>query len=365
MPWVFNPFTGKLDQTGSGGGAQADWNATSGASQILNKPSSFTPSAHASSHASGGADALTLAASQVTGLSAVATSGAYSSLTGTPTLATVATSGSAADLTGTLADARLSSNVLLLTGTQSITGNKSFDAGTLTASQPLSITQTWNASGTLFTGKRTNITATAFATGSRVEEWQVGGVPQLSLTAAKQMWLWNQRTDDSNYERGFMRWNANVLEIGTEAGGTGTARGFALVPGVASGGLFGLRIQGSTTTVNNGPSLDFVCSTNNAAAATAQIYASRIDSNTGDLGLKGRLIHIGATGTGFAGTNAYPALKRSSTTLQIRLADDSAFASVQGKLTTDTAYAAGSVTATGYITLYDSTGTAYRVPCAV
>jgi hypothetical protein len=58
---------------------------------------SRTPSstlAHASSHASGGSDALTLAALQITGL------------------ASVATSGSASDLsTGTLPDARLSSNI--------------------------------------------------------------------------------------------------------------------------------------------------------------------------------------------------------------------------------------------------------------
>ena len=65
------------------------------------------------------------------------------------------------------------------------------------------------------------------------------------------------------------------------------------------------------------------------------------------------------------GTNLFPAIKRSSTTLQARLADDSAFAPIQGKLTTDTAYTATVVAATGYITIYDSTGTAYRVPCAV
>jgi hypothetical protein len=64
-------------------------------------------------------------------------------------------------------------------------------------------------------------------------------------------------------------------------------------------------------------------------------------------------------------TAAFPAIKRSSTTLQARLADDSAFASIQGKLTTDTAYTATVVAATGYITIYDSTGTAYRVPCAL
>lgn len=64
-------------------------------------------------------------------------------------------------------------------------------------------------------------------------------------------------------------------------------------------------------------------------------------------------------------TSSFPALKRSSTTLQARLADDSAFASVQGKLTTDTAYQAGAPTATGYLVLYDSTGTAYRVPAVL
>ena len=61
-------------------------------------------------------------------------------------------------------------------------------------------------------------------------------------------------------------------------------------------------------------------------------------------------------------TSSFPAIKRSSTTLQARLADDSAFASVQGKLTTDTAYTAGAPTATGYLVVYDSAGTAYKIP---
>jgi hypothetical protein len=60
-------------------------------------------------------------------------------------------------------------------------------------------------------------------------------------------------------------------------------------------------------------------------------------------------------------TSSFPALKHSARTLQARLADDSAFAPLQGKLTTDTAYTAGPTTATGYITIYDSTGTAYKV----
>ena len=36
--------------------------------------------------------------------------------------------------------------------------------------------------------------------------------------------IYNTYTDASNYERGFMKWNSNVLEIGTESAGTGTNR---------------------------------------------------------------------------------------------------------------------------------------------
>lgn len=53
---------------------------------------SRSPTSHASTHASGGADAISIAASQVSGLAAVATSGNYSSLTSLPTLGTAASS---------------------------------------------------------------------------------------------------------------------------------------------------------------------------------------------------------------------------------------------------------------------------------
>jgi hypothetical protein len=64
----------------------------------------------------------------------------------------------------------------------------------------------------------------------------------------------------------------------------------------------------------------------------------------------------------FGTTSSFPALRRDTTSLQARLADDSAFTNIQGKLTTDTAYTAGAPSATGYIVLFDSTGTAYKVP---
>lgn len=47
-------------------------------------------------------------------------------------------------------------------------------------------------------------------------------------TNAQTLNVYNTYTDASNHERGFMKWNANVLEIGTEAAGTGTARPMSL-----------------------------------------------------------------------------------------------------------------------------------------
>jgi hypothetical protein len=188
---------------------------------------------------------------------------------------------------------------------------------------------------------------------------------QRNGTNAQTFRLYNTFTDASNYERGFMRWNANVLEIGTEAGGTGsTARQFNLCP-TSSTNIWSTRILAPSTAAGSIATLDFVVSTNNTAAAWAQIYGLRVDSITYDLGLRGRLIAVGPTGTGAVNTSAFPALKRSATTLQVRLADDSGFASVQGKITTETAYTATTIVPTGYVTIYDSTGTAYKVACSL
>jgi hypothetical protein len=66
----------------------ASWNAKqdaiSGAPGTW--PSAFAPSVHASTHAAAGSDPLALTAGQVSGLASVATTGLYSSLSGTPTI---------------------------------------------------------------------------------------------------------------------------------------------------------------------------------------------------------------------------------------------------------------------------------------
>lgn len=66
----------------------------------------------------------------------------------------------------------------------------------------------------------------------------------------------------------------------------------------------------------------------------------------------------------FGTTTSQPALKRSSATLQGRLADDSDFCAVQGKLTAHANAATETITPDKTLTLYDAAGTAYKVPCA-
>jgi len=57
---------------------------------------------------------------------------------------------------------------------------------------------------------------------------------QRNSTNAQTFRLYNTFTDASNYERGFFRWNTNVLEIGAEAAGTGTQRQLRLPLGTVT-----------------------------------------------------------------------------------------------------------------------------------
>ena len=53
-------------------------------------------------------------------------------------------------------------------------------------------------------------------------------------TNAQAFNIYNTYTDASNYERGFIKWNSDVLEIGTEELGTGTARSLDIKTGNTS-----------------------------------------------------------------------------------------------------------------------------------
>jgi hypothetical protein len=212
--------------------------------------------------------------------------------------------------------------------------------------------------------------------------------------AAQTFRVYYTYTDANNYERVRMNWVSDTFAIFAEAAGTGTQRN--------------INIGGTTTALWSGSALTRRWNVNSSGHFTSEV------DNSYDIGASGanrpRNVYVGsqlAVGTNasfgsfiyaakyywdvskglldapsdgvftfsnraatdfgrlqFGGTTAsFPALKRSTTSLQAVLANDSGFTNIQGKLTTDTAYTGTTVVPTGFITLYDSTGTAYKVPC--
>jgi hypothetical protein len=115
-----------------------------------------------------------------------------------------------------------------------ITGLTLGDNPTLTANAPaLDLAQTWNAVGVTFTGLKFNFTNTASAAGTSLMNLQIGGKNVFTLTKNPAFYVYN--ASDSNnpptdYERGTFDFSttANVLTIGTQKGGSGTARSVTL-----------------------------------------------------------------------------------------------------------------------------------------
>jgi hypothetical protein len=152
--------------------------------------------------------------------------------------------------------------------------------------------ETWNASGTTFTAIKMDVTDTASAADSLLMDLQVGGVSKFSVakgagavfganlieqrngTNAQTFNLYNTYTDASNYERGFMKWNSNVLEIGTEAAGTGSSRSVHLETG---SGRY-LRLSSGTTLDTNVPYIRFYANT--TAKFVVQLDANKILANS-------------------------------------------------------------------------------------
>jgi hypothetical protein len=156
-----------------------------------------------------------------------------------------------------------------------------------------------------------------------------------------------------DYDRGVFdfKTTTNTLRIGTENGGTyTTARPIDFV----TGGV--VRVS-----ISAGGALSVIAAISSNSSITAG----------GTLSVGGSSVVLKDAGSLVlqflnSGQTAGVVLDAATDGVaKFRLRGNAAFATIQGKLTTDTAYTATIVAATGYITLYDSTGTAYRVPCAV
>jgi len=165
--------------------------------------------------------------------------------------------------------------------------------GTLTASAPMTLTQTWNNGAVAFTALKVNATNTASSSSSLLIDLQVGGASKFAVnrggdilvaatgsvsgapyfitdasatagfygrsntalfamgvsddcvlrrdaadtfairrsTNEQTLNIYNTYTDASNYERAVFQWATNVFYIGTSKGGTGLARALRLIAG--------------------------------------------------------------------------------------------------------------------------------------
>lgn len=224
-----------------------------------------------------------------------------------------------------------------------------------------------------------------------------------NLANAQTFRIYNTFTDASNYERLSIDWSttSNVASILTLKAGTGTQR--ALNFGASGAANWQITTSGHFFAVtNNTYDIGDVAGTgrprNLYVAGTATIGGSVTGSTFTATGANsfqataagnifwqtrtvmsapadGLLLIQNQAGTDFSllqfggTTTSFPALKRSTVNLQARLADDSGFTGIQGKLTTDanavTGLTPGALAAltTATIVIYDATGTAYRVPC--
>jgi len=185
---------------------------------------------------------------------------------------------------------------------------------------------------------------------------------QRNGTNAQTFRLYNTFTDvTNNFERGKIAWESNVLRIGTEKGAVaGSARALEFQTDgttrltIAANGVVTTSTSlsvGGEVSVGSSNTLNWPSGTYLFGKATTGAIANTL-----------RIVGPSGTAVNFGGdTSAFPALKRDTVRLQARLADDSAFTNIQGKITTEANAVAETPTATHTLTIYDAAGTAYKV----
>lgn len=241
------------------------------------------------------------------------------------------------------ADAAITRNAAGRVGIPAIT----LTQGTITAAAAIiDAAGTWNNSGVTFTGIKANITDTASTADSMLLDLRIGGVSKFTVSKASLSWvhsgnrawylawdanvirsdayfgwassttvgtpgddlalfrdaantlaqrrgtnaqtfrLYNTYTDGSNYERGFMRWATNVLEIGAEVAGTGTARNLAILAANRLVG-FGASTSDSNCDVQIGYSGSLKWSNSGSNPTSSGWHCRLFRADTGVLGLTG------------------------------------------------------------------------------
>jgi hypothetical protein len=299
MPWTFNPFSGTFDQKGSGGGGGSSY--IDGEVQNFSALPTANPPAVDSAYLVREPEGTWLINRKPAGIYIrVATTGTratdwtyagilpdvfndanfllYDNADSSKNLA-FQLSGIPTGTTRTV-DAPAGNGRMLVEG-QSIGGTTAAagtfttltsSSGTITASTPVNVLQTWNQSGVNFVGLLVNCTDNASGSGALLLRCQNTGFDRFTVakdgtavasqgmnaaqflnTSANGAFYWsngpelvrdaqdtlgirrgtnpqtaniyNTFTSSTNHERGFLKWSSNVFQIGTEKGSAGgTAR---------------------------------------------------------------------------------------------------------------------------------------------
>jgi hypothetical protein len=138
---------------------------------------------------------------------------------------------------------------------------------------------------------------------------------QRNGTNPQTLFLFNTYSNSTNYERGFLRWTNNAFQFGTSADGSGQARDVQILPNNAITTTFGgsgisltaaYKVTWTGRSIVSSPTDGNLLIQNNAQASFDRLQ--------------------------FGGTNnTFPALKRTNTVLQVRLADDSAYTTIDAQ----------------------------------
>lgn len=209
----------------------------------------------------------TQAATTITGLATVATSGSYNDLTNKPTIPSATTDASLLT-SGTLALARLDALVALdnannnFTAGQTITAAANTSALTATYSVTganttplLDLSGTWNTTG-VATGIKLNITDTSSNASSLLADFQIGGVSKLSITKVGRVNLGTSAT-----------YKANLIYFSNNSGISGFGNNINIV----SGNVCGVSVNTSGQTLVNS-SLGFGTDVSPGVVADTYLY---------------------------------------------------------------------------------------------
>lgn len=155
-----------------------------------------------------------------------------------------------------------------------------------------------------------------------------------NATAAQAFRVYNTFTSATNFERANIFWDSNVLKIGTEKGSAGgTARALELQTDgttrltIATDGAFTFSGTVNASDVRLGTAGNLRTRYISTPTNTVNMFEFEASGTTGNL-----VYAVGATSPifRFAGTtSSFPALKRSSASLIVRLADDTANAALE------------------------------------